>query len=76
MIVRTTKRAARLLKKMTTVTRLPCRRILAKGREEVHRRIVWHEEVDGKGRARSRAALSEILGIQFKILRQNIPRPS
>ena len=67
-MVRMTKRAARLLKKMTTVTRLPCRRIPAKGRKELHRRIVWHEEVDGRGRARSRAAASEILGIQLKIL--------
>lgn len=73
MMVRTTKRAARVLKKMTTVTRPSCRRILAKGPKELHRRIVWHEEVDGKGRARrSRAAPSEILSIELKVLRQTV----
>ena len=74
-MVRTTKREARLLKKMITVTRLRCRRILAKGPKELHLRIVWHEEVDERGRA-SRAPASKILGIQLKILRQNKPCPS
>ena len=56
MMVRTTKRAARVLKKMITVTRLSCRRILAKGPKELQPRIVWHEEVDGKGRAERKRA--------------------